>query len=55
MPTITKLGITICAVGAALNLVTGIRTGNAWNYATAVALAGLTVAQWKIGKRQAKA
>lgn len=54
MPTITKVCIAICAVGAALNLFTGLRTGDPWRYAAAAALTGLAIAQWNLGARQVR-
>mgnify|MGYP005797741419 CR=1 FL=1 len=50
MKPITTAGVIVCTIGAALNLITGIRTNDPWRYASAIALAGLAVMQWKLIK-----
>lgn len=52
MPKTTLALIALSSLGAVLNLVTAIRTGDPWRYGATLALAGVAVATWKTSKQQ---
>ncbi len=52
MPKTTLALIALSSLGAALNLVTALRTGDPWRYGTALALAAVAGASWKASKQQ---
>lgn len=52
MPKTRLAFIALSSLGAALNLVTAVRTSDPWRYGAALALAGVAVATWKASKQQ---